>query len=201
MMPTWIKQINNVMQLKSIKANNSIKEPEEYMNWISDLIRHLAISRLFTVAVFIAPATLLFGHYYLPSQIPEIKDTWRLLALATVVFSGTYLVFWLAQWLYGLARLTKNAVAYTFCSGELGAADESLIELIAQQPYECLNLLAINREPEKITRLEYIQQAKLLSKKGFVEISPNDENIISLTERGKRYAVELLAKRRVSANT
>lgn len=168
------------------------------MQWISDLVKHLGVSKFFAFAVFTTSAALLFGPHYWPSQIPNIKDVWRVIAFATLTFSGTYLFLWLLHWLLCQLNRTKNAFWHWRHSSNITTTDERFIELIATQPSETLNLMLMNYEGQEFSRIELIQYAKYLSKTGLVKISLYDDAIISLTERGKQYASRIAANRRSS---
>lgn len=165
------------------------------MQWLSDLIKHLAISKAFAFAVFVTATTLLFGPQFLPEQIQGLQPEWKNVAMAAMIFSGTYIALWSMRWAWSLVARAKEIFTY-FTARNLTEGDQLFLWLIATQRYETLNLCLHDYEPGKITRLEVIHHAKRLSRLGLVRISEHDESIISLTERGKKRAVRILEEKR-----
>jgi len=171
------------------------------MHWITDLIKHLGISKIFATAVFTTSCVLLFGHSHFPSQIPPINEEWKLLAVGAMSFSGVYLVVWLVQGIVVISKPTVDNVSFWWKSRELDQFDEVFILLIARELDGVLNLSNIEYDQIGVTRLEMIQKAKSLKKRGLVNIYALDEHIVSLTERGKVQATQIQARVRASSNS
>lgn len=170
------------------------------MGWISDLVKHLSISKVFASAVFVTSTSLLFGGHLLPSLVPAIPSEWKLACIATMIFSGTYLLAWAMVAIFGACGSAKTSFFRWLRSRKLTERDEFLIDLLAKQAYETLNLSQMEFDPHEITRLEVIQHAKELQRAGLVRVSPHDDSIISLTENGKARAIEINKKNRANAS-
>lgn len=153
------------------------------MNWVSDLVKYLPKSKIFAFAVFNSAAILFFGPHFWPSQLPDLAGAWKLAAGAALVYSGTYLVSWLVGWLWQRAIGLKDWVIHFYHSGELTGDDWHFLMLVAQNPYETLNVMF---QFHGLIAFEKKQLGKRLCRTGLVCMSPNDDAIFSLTNRGKK---------------
>ncbi|WP_201573081.1 hypothetical protein [Psychrobacter nivimaris] len=63
------------------------------MDWLTEIIKQLQTSRAFVTAVFVACLSVLLGHAFAPSLIPEVPDDWKLPLIGGLIFSGTLLAF------------------------------------------------------------------------------------------------------------
>ncbi len=171
------------------------------MPWIYDLIKHLGISKIFATAVFITSYVLLFGHSHFPSQIPAMKDEWKLFAVGAMAFSGIYLVCWIGQCIVVLSKHTVDNALFWWNSKKLDEVDNAFILAIAMRPDGILDLYNLRYDNDVLTRIEMIQKAKLLKKMGLVNVYNLNEHIVSLTERGKVLAAKLQSSIRASKNT
>jgi len=62
---------------------------------------------------------------------------------------------------------------------------------IAEQPTEAFNLEGVNYRNAPYTHLELLQVAYQLKRKGLVRVNSYNENLVSLSEDGRKRALEL----------
>ena len=167
------------------------------MQWFSDLLKYVGVSKLFAFAVFITSTAFLFGPRYLSNQIPVVSGGWRILAWLCVFFTGTYLFVWVVQWLWGWVSSLMKTISYWWYSRNLTERDIQLIVSIAGEQFQTKNLRMFHQAKDlNVSIIEIKQHAKSLVRTGLVEVGPHDDYIVSLTERGKQYAARLSANRR-----
>jgi hypothetical protein len=163
------------------------------MEWLSELIKHITISRSFTGAVFITSGALVFGNWWWPDYFDPFPKEWAIPANGALIFSGTLLLFWIipAVW-----RTSVNAIFWIpkrIRSRSLSPNEEGLIEILANLADEPLNLERLNYAAGVFSKLEVLELSAGLERKGLVEINPYDENLVKLSAEGRRRA--LLIKR------
>ncbi|WP_111657926.1 hypothetical protein [Isoalcanivorax indicus] len=166
------------------------------MQWIPDLLKHLAISKLFATAVFLSAAALLFGGYIIPEHIPRLDGNIRVWAIGALVFSATYLIAWFLSTMWRVVTRATVEFGYRGRDRDLCAFDKVFIELAARQPGQTLNLNVLKYEHGQMTQLEMIQHGKTLVSRGLLIVGEYDDSIFSLTERGKAVGARILAEKR-----
>jgi hypothetical protein len=167
------------------------------MSWVSDVLKHLGVSKVFVVAIFSASAILVLGPRVWPNDIPDAGVQWKVVAIASLVFSGVYVVAWISQAIWWGWIQFKNGVLVGYRSKTLTNEEIVVLCEVAKHPHETLNLRTLNFDGHTDAKLKLMREAKRLQRKGLVRIVDGD-SIIYLTERGKDRTLLLLEQARRS---
>jgi hypothetical protein len=160
------------------------------MDWISDIVKHITLSRTLTIAALITSTVLLFVPKYFPNSAVPAGWNWAVLAIFTFTISLT--IFWILDTIRKLIhlglRFIKNILPPPIPTPE----EDQLLNILAQYADQTLNLETLYHGNQgKISKLKLLDLSKGLCKKGYVAEIFFDENKIYLTERGRRYALKL----------
>ena len=161
------------------------------MDWLADIIKNLAISKTLIAAIFVTAAVMYFGPILAPGNIPALQNEFIPYLFAVMVLTGCLLALWgiAGIWYVSRAGLQKTTSALT--SSSLVDAERAILFLLAKDPSQPINLEKINFSRAPGTKLEFHQLAKGLEGKGLVSINDWDDNLISLTEKGRARALEI----------
>jgi hypothetical protein len=161
------------------------------MDWITNFLRHLGISRSVIGAAFVTSAVLYIGPRIAPTYIEPIPKEWNPATLAVLVFSASLLVFWVWLGAWDFAKARWRAASAHIASHELNQTEQGILFAMAEHPSEPLNLETINYETASISRLEILELMHGLKRKGLVSINPYADNLVSLTPTGRQRALEI----------
>lgn len=172
----------------------------ETMNWISDVLKHLTVSRSFVVAIFVTSGGLLFGNLYFPKLVKPLPDQWAIAASGALIFSSVLLLWWLipAIWNY-ISRLVQSVIQ-VLNSYSLSKLEESILLALGNLADESLDLRTINYSEINLPKLEILNLTTSLAKKGLVRINPFEENLVSLTKRGRQRALKIQRRESAASN-
>lgn len=165
------------------------------MQWLTDLLENISISRSTTGAIFITSLVLLFGPKLLPEFVAVAPAEWRLIAIATATFSGTLLIFWLASstWYNGsqlTVRFWKLARRQPLNQNEL-----EIILWLAKSPTIATDIEEFDYDFQPHTQLELMVLLNGLVERELVEyVAVN--HLVILTSKGCQFALELQSKER-----
>jgi hypothetical protein len=170
------------------------------MEWLSELIKHITISRPFLGAVFITFGALVFGNRWCPDYFDPFPKEWAIPATGALIFSGTLLLFWIipAAW-----RTSVNAIfwiAKRIRSRNLSPNEKGFIERLADFTDGSLNLENLYYVSVGFSKLELLELSAGLQRKGFVEINPHSENLVTLSAEGRRRALRIKRSKTPSHN-
>lgn len=161
------------------------------MSWMSDFLKHITVSRSFVFAVFVTSGVLLFGKLYFPEIINPLPERWAIVVSGALVFSSVLLLWWLIPAAGKLISSLFKRTAQFVRSQSLSELEESLLLAMANLADESLDLRSINYSEINLPKLEVLQVASALSKKGLIRINSYEENLISLTSRGRERALQI----------
>jgi hypothetical protein len=161
------------------------------MSWLGDVLKHLELSKTFTAAVFVSSLAMLLGPTFFPNAIDAVPNQWRWLVGGACVFSCVLLTFWAVpptgRWLAALpSRLRNNPRINVPTSQESGF----LAFLGEHFPNEPVNLE--NLRYDKVSKLETLEMCAALHRKGLVRVNEYNDNLVSLSAAGRKYALELM---------
>jgi hypothetical protein len=167
---------------------------KEDMNWLTDIIKHLTGSRSFTGAgaLFFASLVLLFGPKIYPNYIETVPVGWSWAVLAVFLFTGFLIVAWTAQWGYKIIISFAAWVKHLMPLQQFNEEERALLYLLAKRADQPLNLEYLFHNADgQVSKLELLRIAGQLEQKGYVKKNIFEEKLISLTERGRAYALEV----------
>ena len=162
------------------------------MEWIADLLKHLAISRSIVAAIFVTSVVMVFGPHIAENIVPSFSQPWSPLLFATMILTGTLLIFWAAisVWHFFLS-LFKSAKASSESRRYLNNNHFELLLAMGDNPSEPMNLDGINYRDAPFSKLELMQWVADLEKNNLVSINPWHENLVTLTVSGREKALDI----------
>lgn len=161
------------------------------MAWLGDVLKHFELSKKFTVAVFVTTFSLLVGPALLPEKLTEVPEQWRWLVVGGCIFSGTLSTIWAVLPIWRLfLRIPSNLRNNPFISAPAPQENNFLLFLGEQFPNDSANLDCLRHDGA--SKLEVLEMCYNLQRKGFVRVNPYDDNLVSLTPNGRRYALKLI---------
>ena len=169
------------------------------MNWISDLLRQVTVSKTLTLAVFCTSAALLFGPKLFPGFMESEPKDWQFVPAGTLVFSGCFLLVWLASGVWRLMVKSYWGILYRSRSRVLSSQETEFLCSLAKHPDTPINLRAINYDTSPLTRLEFTQISAGLASKGLVQFGPHDRAIVILTKSGEKVALKAIGREQRAA--
>ena len=164
------------------------------MEWLSELLKHITISKSFTGAVFVTSASLLTGPKWAPSFFEPIPKEWGAPITGALIFSGALLFFWFVPSVWKLGTKTALWLPHYFRSRTLTSNEEAMMFVLADIADESLNLGNLNYRSGELSKLEALALSLSLSRKGLVKINPYNENLITLSAQGRQRALKLKAR-------
>ena len=160
------------------------------MTWLTDLIKHLSLSKSFTGALFITSLAILAGPELSPELFDPVPAYWRWLVVASCIFSFTLLAFWAAPPVFlGVVSVPNRVRNNPRVNPPTKVENAFLYYMGENYPNGICNIDAIDHS--NISKLELLQLCKSLNRKGMISINTYDDDIVSLTERGREYALQL----------
>lgn len=161
------------------------------MEWLSELVKHITLSRTLSGATFVTSASLMLGHKWLPGYIEPLPKEWGTPTSAALIFSGALLFFWLvpAVWKVGTSAIIW--IPKNFLSKSLSPNEKALMQVLAKLADESLNLNHLAYQSGVLTKLEVLDVTASLARKGLLDINPFEENLVCLSSKGRRRALAL----------
>ncbi|MDN7754758.1 hypothetical protein [Burkholderia gladioli] len=162
------------------------------MDWLPALLKHLAIARSAVLAVFVTSAVMLIGPRIGATVVPPTPSSWAPIAFAMCLFSGCLLAIWIIEAVWSAAKSSFGAAkASRGARAPLDKLEMSVIYTLGCNPAEPLDLDVIDYATSPSTRLELMEVVNGLSKKGLVETNPWSAQLVSLTDDGRKRALEI----------
>ena len=173
------------------------------MQWLTDLIKHITISKILAGALFITSSILLWGPKILPAILDPTPQEWRWFILCIFIFSLSLLVLWSVMPVYRFFRAIGLLVVRHPLFNTPSQIEEILLELIGRRlANDWLDLNdAASKDGDGISKLELLALSKSLEKKGLLEIYRYDEDRVKLTPHGRNHALTLIRKQNERSGT
>jgi len=161
------------------------------VSWLSDLIKHLSLSKSFTGAVFVTSLALIVGPRFVPQAFDAVPAQWRWAVIAACVFSSVLLLIWAVP---PVVKATLSAPSRVINNPRINPPNEQesafLFFLGKNHPNDACNLDHLNHAA--VSKLELIEICASLQRKGLVKVNEYMDDLVSLTERGRAYALQLI---------
>jgi hypothetical protein len=165
------------------------------MDWVTEIIKQLQTSRAFVTAVFIACLSVLLGHTFAPSLIPEVPDNWKLPLIGGLIFSGTLLTFIIIPFFWSYFSKVLNNKSQEIRSLNLSSNEKVFLYIMAliieDSREDFINLSSLNYDAMEISKLETQEVILNLVNKGLIETNPFDSTLVSFTISGRSKALEI----------
>jgi len=167
------------------------------VEWLTDFIKHLTISRVVSFAVAVTCASLLFGPLVLPGYMEQLSKEWKVFAYTGLIFSSVLLTTWALQELWSACKSVTKTLIASWRARNITKDELAFLCLMGQRGNETFNLTIRAQGAPGLTKLEILALTKSLESKGLVEVSSCDETISWLTQKGRARAIIELRKERV----
>ncbi|AVF74737.1 MULTISPECIES: hypothetical protein [Vibrio] len=161
------------------------------MNWISDIFKDITVSKTLTAACFITGVTLLVAPRLFPSMFEALPKVWATGLLGVVVFSGCLLTFWGIQFVKDKIVGFMKVRAQYARSQNLTELELSFIYLLGELADKTADLDNIDYRKAPFSKLELLDVCRSLNEKGLLDINAWNENLVYLSESGRKKALEL----------
>jgi hypothetical protein len=161
------------------------------MDWLADILKDLAISKTLVGAIFVTAVVMYFGPILAPGQVPALQKEFAPYLFAVMVLTGCLLALWGMAGALNASRAGIEKTATALTSFKLIDTERAILFYLAKDPTQPMNLDNIDYTRASGTKLEFHQLAKGLAGKGLVYINDLNDNLISLTEKGRDRALEI----------
>ncbi len=161
------------------------------MDWIVDLLKHMAISRSIVAAVFVTAVVMVVGQHLFPNLVPSVPQPWAPMLFGVMVLTGTLLMFWAIAIAWSSTLRFFSSATTNTSPPELNNNHHSLLAALGKNPSEPLNLDNINYESAPFSKLEVLQWVSELEKNNMVSTNPWNENLVTLTQIGREQALKI----------
>lgn len=144
------------------------------------------------MAIFFTTMVMYFGPVISPGNVPKLSEDLIPYLFAAMVLSGTLLVLWTLSAVWGgIRQVIKDSAKGVSSWCPLSESETAILFLMAQNPTISLNLDHIDYSRAPGTKLEFHQLTKALERKGLVSINSYNDDLVSLTERGREKALKI----------
>ncbi|MCG9704014.1 hypothetical protein [Photobacterium damselae] len=161
------------------------------MNWISELFKNITVSKTLTSACFLTGLTLLVLPSYLPDMFGQLPKILATVVLAITVFTGCLVFFWGGNLLKVVLFAFFSLKVQESRAKKLSNAEIELISFLGTYADKSFDLRGFNYDEANFTKLEILARCNTLKDKGLLCINPYNENIIFLSESGRKKALKL----------
>lgn len=156
------------------------------MDWIPTLLKHFALSKSGVLAAFVASAVLYAGPRMAPAFVDPVPKEWAAVLVAVLVFSGVVLTTWVTSSAWVLVKRRWIATGALLASHALDKEEMEFLLAVGRNPSEPFNLDYLEYERLQLSRLEVLELAHGLKRKGLVSISPISAEMVFLTATGRQ---------------
>lgn len=168
------------------------------MQWFSDLIKHITISKALTFAAMVATGAIVFGPNYLP-QIEPAPREWRWAVIGIFIFASTLFLWWVIESVHvngktawRIARRWQLVMLNHPRISKLTKDEEFLLLLLGDAANEHLNLGLLTDRRLFRSKLDLLATSRKLQDRGLIrERYRNDENCVCLTQRGRNFVLKM----------
>jgi hypothetical protein len=166
------------------------------MQWFTELLKHLKLSRSIVGAIFLAATAQVVGSRLWPMYIEPTPKGWASAVFMALVLTGSLLLFWLFHWTAkAIVRTYKNA-ANLISAKNLSHSEIHVLLAMACDPNKPIDVDATNYRNFMASKIELVQLLEALKDKGLIGRNPYASNLYSLTNIGRGRALELSVESR-----
>lgn len=163
------------------------------MQWLSEIITNLTVSRTTAGALFVATLLLLVLPLLFPGHIPSVPNQWQWLVLGLCIFSVSLLVFSCIHWIGSCLRKLPNHLHALRRQLPTTDLETAIIYLMGRdEPNGYVDVNKIYYSQLNCSKLDFLQACNALKSKGLLSTAPVCSHLIRLTERGRVVALDLL---------
>lgn len=169
------------------QKHNNITKGVEAVEWLSELIKHITISRSFTGAVFITAGSVLFSPKWLPNYVEAPPKEWIPYATGIAIFSGSLLLFWLIAALWDISATGVRVFRSQRKSpSKLSVRDHSFLQMLSECEDESVDMNSLQYGTGANSKLEIHELVDQLAKRDLLYRNGFGVNLVGLTDEGRR---------------
>lgn len=161
------------------------------MDWLPALLKQLSIARSAIIALLVASAAIFFGSILAPDYFDSLPKEWSIVVIGIFVFSACLVILWGLSYAWAAIKKVGGALTKDISARWLNDLERSLLLGMAERPTESFNLEGVNYRDVSFTHLELLQVAYQLKRKGLARVNSYNENLVTLSESGRKRALEL----------
>ncbi len=169
------------------------------MDWLPALLKHLSIARSAIVALLVASAALYFGPRVVPGYFDPLPQEWSIVVVGVFIFSACLVILWGLSYAWTVIKEVGGGLTTNLSARWLNDLERSLLIGLAERPTESFNLEGVNYREVNFTHLELLQVAYQLERKGLVRVNSYNENLVTLSENGRKRALKLQRQSKTNA--
>jgi hypothetical protein len=157
------------------------------MDWITDFLKHLAITRSIVAAVFITTLVMVIGPHLFPAIVPSTPQPWSPVLFGVMVLSGVLLIFWAVNIIYILCNSYFFTPDRTSISPpNLNNNHYELVLVLGENPSQPLCLDNINYNVASFTKLEIMQWVLDLKSNSLVSLIHGTKILLALRRKAEQ---------------
>lgn len=164
------------------------------MEWLPALLKHLSIARSGILALFVASAALYFGPRFIPGYFETLPQEWSFAVIGIFIFSACLLLLWGVSYTWTVIKKVGGSLTTNFSALWLNGLERGLLLVLAVRPTEPINLESVNYSEANFSHLELLQASYQLQRKGLAQVNRYNDNLVTLTEKGRKRALKLQRK-------
>jgi hypothetical protein len=159
------------------------------MQWLSELIKQINISKSFTTGICIASGILIFGPRIFPSFITPIPTQWHWFVLCAFILCLVLTLVWLLPFLGKAAIELFNRVVFNSYFIKKDSWEYTILLWLGSFADRPMNLEEVSKRVT-ISKLELLEISRKLKQRGLITSNKFDENLLTLTARGRKYVLK-----------
>lgn len=157
---------------------------------LSDVVKHITVSKALTVALLAASAGVHFGRL---SYI-DVPEEYAWLVLGAFIATAVLVGIWILQGAWELIKFTWdfvwNWIIYNPLFIRLSPLEIGLLSVLRHHDIPYLNLYEVNTAEAETSRLDLFNTAELLRRKGLVRKDKVSPEFLELTPKGRKYVLK-----------
>jgi len=164
---------------------------EEAMDWIPNLLKQISVSLQIAFGLFCAGAFLLFASYLKAGLFDPLSGLHRVLVWAVFIYASSILIYSLSQFFWKGVCLLFDKAGKAWRGRTISDREASFLEWAAHKGCQPVNMHVEMSGTKGLDQHRFLRIMESLHGKGFIEISPYDRTIFTLTNKGREKVLAL----------
>lgn len=161
------------------------------MDWIPNLLKQISVSLQIAFGLFCAGAFLLFASYFKEGLFDPLSGLYRVLVWAVFVYASAILIYSLSQFSWKGICLLLDKAGKAWNGRTVSDKEISFLEWAAHKGHQPVNMHIEMSKTKGLDQHRLLRITESLHAKGFIEISPYDRTIFTLTNKGREKVLSL----------
>ena len=157
------------------------------MEWLTDLIKQITVSKILSLAISIALLVFIYGHKVYPQYLEQYSGSWLPAVTLALYITLAYNILWISVIIYEKLKEYFGEIYYQIKSCLLTDIEKKLLLQLALKDGE-INFKNIDYDKLGMNKLELTEIYEQMAKKSLVRIIDLNVHMVLITERGKTVA-------------